>query len=291
MTGSIWLEKFVAAGLASLLVSGLEMRTFNLVMIVMGQAHFAIAYWQQARAGKITGPRLLAFAVAGGLLVGLYRTFPNFSILLAVTTTYFAIHMAVDELYLSRLPLRLSESPVHLGRTLELAPFILMFSAAVCDSVLGGGAMPGVPLLLPWALRGAEIVAGCFLLLLARGYRPDLRSLYLLAPALLLYWGASQGWLQRLPAARLSSWIIFYHYFTWYIHYFLALAPERRRRYLGRVTVVQSTLLLLFLVCGQDGPGAILFQEENFYLWTLLHLITSTRAGDWQSLGKFPPSG
>lgn len=281
-------EKLVCGGLALGLVVALDWRSVILVMIVLGQGHFLTAYLYQALAGKITARYLANFVLWGVLIVATYWSHPFPAGLTALATLYFAFHMAVDELYLTRRPLQLGESPMHLGRALEILPLIALYSAAVSDAMLGRGSWPGFPLLLPPAVLLAGLGLMAYTLLVARGYRPDALSAYLLGAGLLLLGAAQQGWLQRVPAPKLSSFIILFHYFNWYLHYFLCLPAARRPAYLRRVTAVNALVLVLYFSLGQRGPGWVLFQEQNFYIWTLLHLITSTRAADLKRLVKPP---
>lgn len=285
----VFIEKAVSAGIVGTLVTLLPWRTVVTLFIVLGQGHFLMAYLYQARAGKLTPAFLLRYLGWASLLLVAYWSHPFAPGLTALATIYFALHQALDELYLTRRPMRLRESPMHLGRFLEMAPAIGIYSARVCDSMLGQGSWPGFPTLLPAAIGLSLLVGLVYLGLLTWGYRPDRLSCYLVGIGGLLAGLAQSGWLHHIPAPKLSGFVILFHYLNWYIHYFLQLPLEARRTYLIDVTLVNAAVFLAFFSWGKEGPGRWFFQEANFYLWTLLHLITSTRSRDLSGCLQIPP--
>lgn len=288
----IFFEKLLALGLAGALVVWLDWRSVIRVMIVLGQGHFLLAYFYQARAGKIRSFYVLNYLFWAALILLVYWAHPFAAGLTAVATVYFAWHMAVDEFYLTRLPLRLSESPLHLGRLLEMLPLMLVYAAAVVDAMLAHGVWRQFPELMGPALQCTSLGLVAYLALIAfRGYRPDARSCYFLLAGGLLDVAAKFGWLQQVPAPKLSSFIILFHYFSWYLHYYSSLDAGRRPLYLGHVAVVNGAMLSVYGFFGLQGPGWLLFQEQNFYLWTLMHLISSTRRGDLLALLRWPVRG
>jgi hypothetical protein len=287
---SVILEKILSAATAAGLVVSFDWRTVILVMIVLGQGHFLIAYLYQARAGKIDRHYAVNYLCWAAFIVGCYTANPFPAGLTVIATIYFAVHMAVDEVYLTRLPLQLGNSPMHLGRLLEILPVIALYAATVSDGMLARGAWPGFPPLLPASLLLSALVAVLYLaLVVTRLYRPDTRSLYFLGAGTTLFAFAQQGWLQSLPTPLFSSFLILFHYFNWYLHYYLSLPPEQGPAYLARVLLINLLVVALYLGFGDRGPGWILFQEQNFYLWTLLHLISSTRLADFQGALRLPP--
>ena len=88
------------------------------------------------------------------------------------------------------------------------------------------------------------------------------------------------GWLRSVPTGKLTGFIIIYHYLAWYFHYYLNLDADHRKTYLARVLGVNSLVLGAYFLWGAEGPGRYFFQNDYFYIWTLLHLITSTRPQD-----------
>lgn len=286
----IFLEKLLSLGLALALVVWLDWRSVIRLMIVLGQGHFGLAYLYQARAGKVRAAYVLNYLFWSFLILLVYWAHPFAAGLTAVATVYFAWHMAVDEFYLTQLPLRLGQSPLNLGRLLEMLPLMLAYAAAVVDAMLAHGVWREFPELMGPALQCTSLGLLAYVALIAfRGYRPDGTSCYFLVAGGALDVAAKYGWLQQVPAPKLSSFIILFHYFSWYLHYFLSLPSERRGGYVRDVALVNAVFLGLYGVCGLQGPGWLLFQEQNFYLWTLMHLISSTRRGDLTGLLRWPP--
>ncbi|MFN8613449.1 MAG: hypothetical protein U0931_38275 [Vulcanimicrobiota bacterium] len=290
MNAKVVLEKLCSLALAGGLVFFLDWRSVILAMILLGQGHFLMAYLYQGLAGKITRGYALRYLFWLGLIVAIYWSHPFPSGLTAVATIYFAVHMALDEFYLTRLPLRLRESPMHLGRWLEMLPLIVTYAAAVSDAVLSRGAWPQFPALLgPSLMVSGLAYLAYFMLIWLRGYRPDWRSCYFLLAGASLDVAAKLGWLYLIPAPKLSGFIILFHYFCWYIHYFLSLpSASLKSVYLLRAAVVNGLVFSLYAGLGQQGLGWVFFQEQNFYIWTLLHLITSTRTEDLRGLVRWP---
>lgn len=284
-------EKIVSLGLAAALVAGLDWRSVIVCFIVLGQGHFLLAYLYQARAGKIRGLYLLNYACWAALILAVYWSHPFAAGLTAVATIYFAWHMAVDEYYLLETPLNLRSSPLHLGRLLEMVPLVLVYAAAVCDAMLAHGSWRQFPELLGPSLVVSLLAMLAYAALVGlSGYRPDRRSWAILVPGFLLDLSAKLGWLQLVPPPKLSGYIILFHYFSWYLHYYTSLSGPRRRTYLRDVVAVNALVLALYLTYAKTGPGWLFFQEQNFYLWTMMHLISSTRPHDLKALLRWPQS-
>ena len=289
MTRTVLLEKAISATLAGCLVFLLDWRSLVVTFIVLGQGHFLMAYVYQAGAGKIDRTYLATFVAWAAIIVTTYWLHPFPAGLTAIATIYFGIHMAIDELYLTHLPLTLRQSPLHLGRLLEMLPLVVIYAAAVSDAMLAHGAWLQFPTLAGAALKLAEACYLAYALLIwPGGYRPDGRSAYLFLAGAGLYVSSRWGYLGQVPAPKLSGFIILFHYFNWYIHYFFSLVRPLRTLYLKRVAVINLGAVSLYLATGTSGPGWIFFQEQNFYLWTLLHLITSTRYLDVKNILRWP---
>lgn len=292
----VLVEKLVAALLTGYLVATLHWTKVVLLYIVLGQGHFLIAYLYQFKAGKMNRGYLTVAAGSLLLITGVYLRWPHYRALVAVTTIYFLVHMLLDELYLMRFPMNLRESPMNFARALEMTPVFLLYSARVVEALFsrfrwGSTTLGDLALYLSWASLAA------YLILLLRGrHRPDGQSAYFLSWSALLLWAVHSGWLVRIPTGKLTGFIIIYHYLAWYLHYFLNLPPgPKRSTYSFRVLGINALVLTCFGVWGQKGPGRYFFQNDYFYIWTLLHLITSTRLSDIKGLFRpptvSPPSG
>lgn len=289
----ILLEKAAAAGLTFFLVGKLPWQKVVLLYIVLGQGHFFTAYLYQYKAGKVGRNYLLFYAFCLAAIVLTYQTYPDYAILVAVTTIYFLIHMLFDELYLLRLPMGLSKSPMTTGRFLEMTPILLLYSGRVVEALFPR--LSRAPVHLGEHLTSlCWVVLGCYVLLLMAGrHKMDWRSAYFLSWSGFLLYAVYSEWFYQVPTGKLTGFIIIYHYFAWYFHYYLNLRGRSgRKTYVVRVATVNILVVACFLVWGQQGPGKYLFQNDIFYIWTLMHLITSTRPNDLKGLFKANrPSG
>lgn len=285
----IWAEKFVCMLLTLGLVWANSWPTVVQLYIVLGHGHFLTAYFHQWKAGKVTWGSLLRYLAWALLIVGAYTRWPDYRVLVAFTTIYFLLHMLWDEQYLLQLPLNLRAGAMHLGRTLEMAPIVLLFSARVLDDMFALDPWHTVPFMRA-ALPGCGLVTGLYILLIAMGrLRPDYKSAYLLGWGLALLLASLSDWYYRIPTGKVTGFIIIYHYLIWYLHYYLSLPVGTvRQTYLGRVMILNAVVLAAYFVWGAQGPGRWVFQNDWFYVWTLLHLITSTRLADLSNLGRLP---
>lgn len=286
----IWAEKLVSLLLTLWLVARYDWPTVVLLYIVMGHGHFLIAYFYQWKAGKMTPAYGLRFFLSATVIVGAYSAWPDYRALVALTTIYFLMHMLWDEQYLLRLPLDLRQSPMHFGRALEMVPIVLLFSARVLDDMWTLDPWKGMPL-RDWAQPACWMVLVIYALLWAAGWlRPDHTSAYLLGWGTALLAASYTRAYYLIPTGKLTGFIIIYHYLNWYLHYFLSLpTTSARRTYLGRVVAFNALVLGAYCNWGSNGVGRWLFQNDWFYVWTLLHLITSTRIGDLRWALRAPP--
>ena len=280
-------EKSLAFFLTAFILWYFSPRTVLLFVIVLGHGHFLSAYFYQYKAGKFTKKSLLGYLAWAVLITVWYRSTQAGAALLTITTVYFLIHMLWDELYLLRTPMRLWQPDMHLGRTLEMLPLVLVYSGRIIDSSFLEASSSS--LYLHRALWATLPVFFCYLLLVVRGYRPDYKSYYFMAANLIVCFAGLQSWLSQFDSAQLMGTVILYHYFVWYLHYFNSLSPGASRRlYAQRIFVINALVLGAFFYWGQGGLGVWFFHEASFYIWTLLHLISSTRKGDLTCLLKMP---
>ena len=286
----ILLEKLVSALLTLALVYKPHWTTVILLFVVLGQGHFVTAYFYQYKAGKFKASSLLGYgACALGILLA-YWHWPNLNLLIAITTVYFLLHMIFDELYLLRLPMELRQSPMHLGRFLEMLPIVFLYTALVLDSLFPAlGHSIGLELSSLGTILAASALLLYALVCLVFKSKPDWKSGYFGLWGLLLVLAIRTQALQGVHIGKLTGFIILYHYINWYLHYYLNLqAMSHKVTYLRRVGVINAVVLVAYFTLGDVGIGAYLFREDYFYIWTLLHLISSTRLADLRALMKKP---
>jgi hypothetical protein len=285
----IWAEKLVSLLLTLWLVAANDWPAVVLIYIVLGQGHFLTAYFYQWKAGKMTRGYLLRYLLAAAAIVGCYTAWPDYRRLVAFTTIYFLLHMLWDEQYLLRLPMDLRQSPMHLGRTLEMAPIVLLFSARVVDDMFAWDAWRTTPFVEIAQPSCWGILAVYLLCALGGLIKTDYKSAYLLGWGIALLGASYTTWYYRIPTGKVTGFIIIYHYLNWYLHYYLSLPAGRHREvYARRVFFLNALVVGAYFTWGSSGPGRWFFQNDWFYVWTLLHLITSTRIGDLRNLIRLP---
>lgn len=289
-TLKVAVEKLLALGLTLYLLWAFTWQEVVQVFIVLGHGHFLTAYVYQYRAGKVHRRSLGLYLLCLLLISALYFRYPNFALLVVISTNYFLIHMLWDELHLLELPMKLRETQMNLARLLEMMPIVLIFSARVTDAMFWSGTWRGAvsPRMETARYLCLAVVAG-YAVLVAKSYRPDGKSVYFLICSCALFAASYHPEFLRLPPAKLTGFIIIYHYLCWYSHYFLNLPQGRPRlEYLGRVVLINGVVFWVYFTWGDGGPGRWFFKEDTFYIWTLMHLLTSTRLHDVKASFQVP---
>lgn len=290
MLNAVGVEKVASVGLAAAALHFLPTLTVLQLAIVLGHAHILTAWLYWALAGKAGGAFPLRFLGWALVLFGSYALHPWYGVMVTVAPLFFLVHFAFDEVHLWEVPMDLRNSPVTLGRFLEVAVFILVYAGLILRALpdhLRRADLACAP--LSWNL--APLLAGVgvvYASLLLRGlHRPDWGSAYFLGGSALL------GVLQ--PGLRyegLLAFLILVHVSNWYVHYFLQLTGWRARQlYLVRVVGLLGLSAGLFAVSvwGQQGWLGWFYQETFYDLWTLLHLIFSVRLADFRGILRVGP--
>lgn len=288
------MAKSVSLLLTALVVFALPWNQVVWVYVILGHGHFLVAYLYQYRAGKIDRGYLARYAAWALLLLGWCAWRPNLQHLLIVTTLSFLIHLSIDEMYLIRYPLDLSHSPLHLGRALEFAPLILLYMGRVVDSIYPGVALEGRSSRgLSWSVVLCLVALIPYgVLLVSRRYRPDGKSAYFFAWAFLLLLACIGYSVAALQPVKFFALIVLYHYFSWYLHYFLSLSSATSRRdFLTRVGLSNGFVFAVFWFGSGTVLETVLFTEQAYYYWALLHILSSTRRGDIKALIQLPQRG
>ena len=273
-------EKVVSIGLAGLVVATLPPLPAQKVAFILGHAHILAAWLYFYLAGKMTRPFLFQFALLNLALFGSYWYWPWYATLILVTPLFFLGHLLIDEVYLLQVPLNLRQSPLHIGRFLEIGTFFVLCTGQILIS-LGLTSTPAGSL---WV---AAAMLAIYLMLWLRGWhQPDQGSLY--------FWWTNLLFLAlvlshiRFSYVSLMAFLILVHVLDWYFHYYLQLKPgsEARKLYLVRVFSLIALSLVLYL-CGYFHlwQTAHHLYEERFYdLWSLVHLTFSLRLADFKAM-------
>ncbi len=269
-------EKVVSIGLAGLAVATLPPLSAQKIAFILGHAHILAAWLYFYLAGKMTRRFLIQFCLFNLALFGSYWLWPWYTTLILVTPLFFLGHLLIDEIYLLQVPLNLRQSPLHIGRFLEIGTFFALCTGQILISL---GLTP--------TSNGSLWVAGALVLLYfvlwLRGlHRPDWGSLY--------FWSANLLFLVlvlrhiRFSYISLMAFLILVHVLDWYFHYYLALQPRSpaRKLYLARIF---SLIVVSAAVYWSGQPQAARLYEERFYdLWSLVHLTFSLRLTDFKAM-------
>lgn len=290
------LERLLGFSLALVLTATLSRSPLQYFTFWYGHAHILLAWVYRYSSGVGGRGRTAALFIVlnGGLFTAYYGSATSwFGPLALVTNLYFLYHLVTDEVYLFKVPLNLRVSPLHLGRFLEASFLFVLAAAPMLDGLPFYGPQLWGRLGLEsmsWARLSGVLAVTLFVLwgwVVRRGWhRPDEGSLYL------------AGWGLCMAAANVVwgpfshyqwfSFVVILHVTHWYAHYFLSVRsdPGRLRVYLTRVAASNILFGLLLLPLAVDlgsfahSVATAVYGIQNYYLWTLSHLLVSTRAHD-----------
>lgn len=291
MKRAVFFEKVLTLVLTLSLVVALPWDKLMLCYILLGHGHFSLAYYYQYKAGKAGKAYLFSYLGCFLVLSAWYFAVPDARALGLLTTAWFLLHLSLDELYLMRYPMRLSESPLHLGRCLELAPGALIYLGFFTDRFIR---------LAPtswgyniWTDRAIMLslwlMVPYFILLAQRRHKLDGKSLYFLSGGFFLGLLSQTAWLQTVPSPKVLGFLIIYHYLSWYVHYIVSLPKgPPRRRFLKHVLIANTVVLLIFLGRHDTFLVKWVFGIECYYIWAILHIVSSTRTSDLLALFRIP---
>lgn len=277
------IEKAISCFVALLIVIAFSPVHVLDVVVVLGHAHFALTYFYQYKAGKVKGRYLFLYLI--GLAVFFYISFSYFIAFTVFVATFFLFHNFFDEFKLRQ------EKP-----SVEYLAIILLLVA-----ILSGWTAD-------YFSRGSNItnllivgaVGVSTLLLLVKGIigqlHLDLKSpymIFLIGMALLFLTLEYTG---NRPDARESfGFVILLHYFAWYIRLgvrFFKQDKENFKTYLKRIVIVNAIFMVGYyiIVVEMERQGAsyqYTYRPLAFYVWTLMHLITTFRISDYKSAFNF----
>jgi hypothetical protein len=296
----VWGYRLFTLVIVAAMLLLLDPRQILMAFAVIGQGHIFIAWIHQARAGIITRARLVSMILVGACIFGAFTTFLSEPTLIAATSLYFVLHFLVDE---KRL---LAERP-DFWTLLEVLPVLLMYLLFLMElqvvliPVLGGkfvgqstrqyfsDDLTQAPLSLGIATVAALVLIFSIARRLVLWRRPAASSVYyhvMSIGMLILFALGYKFWFSDLMGA-----IILYHYFNWYCHYFFKTmkSPSEFKEYLGITLGINVVIVCVFLTFSYE-PGwpeakGVFFRPDFFFMWTLMHLIFSSRPGElWKWL-------
>jgi hypothetical protein len=231
--------------------------------IVIGQAHFLMAFLYQGRAGKMRRSQYLALAALSiAVLLWYFKEVALATPMFITAAIAFGTHFAVDEFFLHK-------ETLTWRKQLTVAAFVILYSALVLAYVY--------PALHVLALIGTGLAV---LLMLARAVskvRPSSAERYLSFITILLI-GLSV--VLKLPEQVLAV-IILLHCANWCIAYAIKVRsnPDRSRRYWTdtAVTLVASSLLFTLSGFAAFSVFKFLFLPMYWDGWAIAHFVLSSR--------------
>ncbi len=255
------LRDYVFPLIAALAVFALPFTYVMYAYILVGQAHFLMAYLYQYRGGKITRTYLFV-ALALGAAATLYLTSGiGITPLFIIAGTIFSAHFALDEFTLHGEPLSTSRIATIVGFA-TLHSSLIIVVAFPTLSYLGfvvGGMLALLILIRTLFSKSAPSRAEYYLWFIA---------------AILFFFATVIG----MPSHILGI-IVILHFVNWYVGYGDRLkgVPAAARRYWKEVAAtlaLSSSLLLLYLLFSIPFLD-VFFDLTYFYLWTAAHIVLS----------------
>lgn len=264
--------------LALLLIMALTPETVLTTFIVLGHGHFALAYMYQWRAGKVgLWYSIRMLVVAAVLLLGLVYIPDPASWGLVVAGALFAAHFFVDEYFIGR-------DTQTFDSYLLGAGFTALYTALLVKNTYSVQ-WPLVTILIALVLCAPAI----YKLYKTPSREPVLSFMLSGTVVFLIFFLVPM----EISTEKVAGFIILMHFIRWYL--FAGVTnyyhndPHRFSRYI--IDVVSVNLLFVFLfftlpvmaTIGLEGIGHAeatfnyLFSSEYFYMWTILHIVSSVR--------------
>ncbi len=247
-------------------------------MAALGLPHFGLGYFYAYRAGKLRPAR---FVLTMGLLFGLllWTTQSGFpaGLLRVVTLSWFIIHFACDELFLT------GRKITQLGRLAFGSLWLVVTASALRNwlSILLGSSLMLVGFLMA--------LVATWMCTLDKKKHVHSGVLEFTVPAMCV---ALVDYLWRPDLSWTAMIFIGFHYLHWYVAYDHKLRENKSalqffRRAVVVVNVISMVALMLWGQGGRLGQGlGYLFSPDAFYILTLGHLFYTVRAEDFSLLRR-----
>jgi hypothetical protein len=244
-------------------------------MVVLGQAHFTMAYVYQYRAGKVDRAYMLKYVFFFSLLFGSFAIFDWWRTLGFVAAGYFVLHFLYDERFL------LAEKPGFDG-WVRLLPILVIFGAKCLydwyeiDVLNYAGAL---------AVSGATVWAARLVQTRRWPSYQDVSFALVFVLGLVFVYGDA---VFNTPFQRNTmQFIVLTHYMNWYFHFLVRFKdkPVLYKTLIRDIIAFNGIIALAFLGYANldwdvANLGRYAFEPSYFYLWTLMHYIVTFRPAD-----------
>lgn len=236
--------------------------------IVMGQAHFGLAYFYKIKSKK-EPPKIsfyfyyLGFAMA---IFGLYYFFRDYQILVFVTSYYFVIHFIFNIFDL------FNDKRSVLERIIFSLPLFGVYTVCIFDMI---GMNEAGSFIFRYILP-LTLLTLLFLRKENKWYFFYFGIFSLIVVVSRVFYINDHNSFMGVFAKQAMAFIILSHYIVWYIYYYHKIpSPVFTRNYSKHIIVFNVISFLLFFIYMNSEFNflGIFFTKENFFLWTLLFLV------------------
>lgn len=240
-------------------------------VVILGQAHFLLAYLYQYKAGKINARYIIKYAIVFILLFGSYYLYGWSALLSTSAGFYFVIHFLYDERHL------MSE-PTSFEGWLRLCPLIV-----ICTPHLF--LLYGLNFFEP-AKSISLLLAGLYITSRITSKKAiTVQDIYFLIIFITCYFMVFS--LKDPSQTQVLNFIILVHYGNWYLNYLVKFRskPVAFKTLSYEMAICNALMLFLFYYYSIQ-PTPILsgfkyfFHGDYFSLWTLMHYLVTFRSSD-----------
>ncbi|HNS42263.1 MAG TPA: hypothetical protein PKN22_05845 [Taishania sp.] len=244
----------------------------NNVFIVLGQAHFFMAYWYKIKRQNPSTTKYLMLIISGFFIFVSYYFLKYEHLLIILTSIYFVIHFSLDVFHLTNYKATI----VTFIKT-ATPLFIVYLSFLKLGNFSELLFIYGFPLsfLLFFTLHKSEKWYFFFF----TGFATFLYTFSLLE-RFNIYLGSALFHQYFMP-------IIIAHYLIWYLYYFDKLKKQEfLKKYVVDVLLFNGIigLAFFFYFYNKESVFKYFFRLDYFLIWTWLHYIWTLRKSDFQLL-------
>lgn len=266
-----WVQNVCAIALVAILLFSISTPLVFLSFIILGKAHFALTYFYQKQAGKITKNVIFLQILALGLLFIIARPerYPWF---LLMAGSLFAVHFFQDEIKLfGKVP---NAKLFLAGMAMAMGYFGFLADAVFSFHILPVSLLVGIIL---------------FFLSLALSFfeKTPFDTLQLYFGFILIIFCLLWIFSIHLPLPTLLGSVLLLHYTRWYIYYFWKVKPNTLalRKYLSLSLAINIAVFAVYfasITFHLLSPMYLyLYSPLYFYIWAILHIVFSFRKSDY----------
>lgn len=264
----------VSIVLTLILVSIINEKTSSW-FILLGQGHFILSYFYKFRSNQLDKQFYWSYTLLAVFLFSTYLYFEYYKLLYFVTSLYFVIHFILDIFYLNKVR-------IHIVSALKISlPLLIIFLSIILQSI----SFFSVSEVLCWYVYPLSFLvlffSGKLYWHFTLGFA--LLSLFFFLSKLIFAYGYTNSNFANLHTKAMGI-IIISHYLMWYVYYLYKSKDVLFiNKYLYHVFVVNFIVIIFFFLYENSKFQFLdyFFQEDFFYIWTLLHYFSTFRKSDF----------